>query len=109
MAKGEFQPRSIEPNDVNIAADRLLLFKAGHEQVMAQMNHVQDQQLAPYCELLADRIQTHILPVIEDGIEAANILQHQAATGLTESTRNRLWALLWKAASLPPVEGVEAS
>lgn len=100
--------RSVESNDLSGAVDRLVVFKAGHEQVMTQLSHVQDQQLAPYCELLAERIQNQVLPVIEDAIEAANILQHEAATGLTELTRDRLWTLLLKAASLPPVEGEDS-
>ena len=109
MTNQGLQLRSVEPTTLRGAVDRLVVFKAGHERVMIQLSHVQDQQLAPYCELLAERIQNQVLPVIEDAIEAANILQHEAAPGLTEFTRDRLWSLLQKAASLPPVEGVDSS
>ena len=42
----------------------------GHHAAMKQLERVHDGQLRPYCTLLKERIESTILPVIEDAMVA---------------------------------------
>ena len=46
----------------------------GHHAVMKQLERVHDSQLRPYCTLLKKRIESTIVPVIEDAMVAVQIL-----------------------------------
>ena len=46
----------------------------GHHAIMKQLERVHDGQLRPYCILLKERIESTIIPVIEDAIVAVQIL-----------------------------------
>ncbi len=52
----------------------------GHLLAVEKLRGVFDQQLAPYCAILAERIEQVVLPVLADGLEAATVLQEAEVT-----------------------------
>lgn len=65
----------------------------GHQAIMRQLERVHDSQLGPYCTLLKERIESTIVPVIEDAIVAVQILielDGNVVATLLEGLRRRI-------------------
>lgn len=58
--------------------DGLVAILESHRSVMAHLESVHDAQLAPYCSLLSERIRQHVVPVLEEAIVAARILDQMS-------------------------------
>ena len=84
------------PGSSKTLQEQLTDFEAwlkGHQDVMKQLDRVHDGQLRPYCTLLRERIESTIVPVIEDAIVAVQILielDGDVAATLLEGLQRRI-------------------
>ena len=65
----------------------------GHQAIMRHLSGVHDGQLRPYCTLLKDRIQSTIVPMLEEAIVAVKIiieLKGDVPATLLESLHHRI-------------------
>ena len=63
------------PEDENSGEiERLEAILDGHLRMIQYLQNIHDAQFAPYCSLFIDRIETEIVPILEEAIVAAKIL-----------------------------------
>ena len=55
--------------------ERLVSTLEGHKRAIHDLMNIQNIELAPYCALLIGRIKKKVIPVLEEAIVAAKILQ----------------------------------
>ena len=74
----------------------------GAVRLLRSINH---SEFIPYCNLLIERIESHVLPVLEDGIEALTLLNELSHVTLPRSMIDRLEAAVERAHQLKPHTG----
>ena len=65
-------PSPVGENPADV--ERLEAILDGHLRMIQYLQNIHDAQFAPYCSLFIDRIETEIVPILEEAIVAAKIL-----------------------------------